>query len=137
MVRWAFATMAMTTVSFGCSISHPIFLHDHSGDVGKTLSVENTAVLLASGSWLPAYEIQAGKIDAASHHVAELPVGTDITIKSFWRNRRLLLIGGFIQQDYAIVKVSSPSTNTVTARLAVEEFDDVFDGSLYHPQLPD
>ena len=132
----AISATVFVFLNTGCSISHPLLRSDYANYVGKRMPVETKAVLLSSNSWLPSYEIQAGKVDGSRNRVLELPVGTEVEIKSFWREHHLYLKGGHSSTDYALVKIVAPATEPVTAKLAVQEFGDVFDGQKYRPKRP-
>src|SRR5262249_38334775 len=121
----------------GCSLTYPLMSRDTKPLVGQQLTVQNSAHLLSTDD-SKQYEIVVGPILGNQHKVAELPEGTDIQVRSLWRHHRWYLIGGFapyqVTTDYAWVTATPPDNVSINAKLALAEFEDVFDGSKYRPK---
>lgn len=122
----------------GCSFTYPLLSRDTKPLIGQQLTVQNSAHLLSTDD-SEQFEIVIGPILGNQHKVAELPEGTEIHVQSFWRHHRWYLIEGLVTTDYAWVAAKPPEEDSVNAKLAIAEFEDVFDGSKYRPKraVPD
>lgn len=133
-IRSLLLITGFSVLSTGCAITYPLVGHDYSQYSGDALTVQNRAYLIVNDALYPPYQIQAGKAQGGEQKVGEIPEGTRVEFRSFWRARRLRLLGGQIQSDYALVTVDTPKLGRVTAELPVSELENVFDGDKYHPQ---
>jgi hypothetical protein len=123
--------VVLIVFSAGCSIRYPVFRREYSSFARKEFRLQQDAVLLKQG---PILEIQSGRIEGGKR-VVELPIGTPIAIRSFWRERSWGLKSGLTRHDYAMAKVadSAGPSALARARVPVSEFDDLFDGEKYIP----
>lgn len=121
-----------TAALAGCAVTYPLFGHQAAE---RHRVVENKAAVLDSGSPFVRLQIEAGRIDKG-RLLAELPVGSRVTIRSYWRSRYWSLFGAREPLDFAVIRVHSRTGGHFTARLPVDEFDHVFDGSRYYPDPP-
>jgi hypothetical protein len=123
--------VVLIVFSAGCSIRYPVFRREYTAFARKEIRLQQNAILLKHGTRL---EIQSGRIEGGER-VAELPIGTLISIRSFWRERSWGLMSGLSRHDYAIATVadSGGPDSPARARVPVCEFDDLFDGEKYVP----
>lgn len=119
----------------GCAITYPLVERETSSLVGKTKTLQSRANLLSSDE-SGQLEIVVGPIRGTQSKVGELPEETEIRFRYMWRHRRWYPIGGLVTTDYAWVTAVPPGADSVNARLALTEFEDVFDRTKYLPKPP-
>jgi hypothetical protein len=118
----------------GCALTVPLVGHDYAQYKGDSLSAQNATHLIANEALYPPYQIRAGKLQDGEKEVCELPEGTPIEFRSFWRASRMRLMGAPIRSDYALVMVDSPVVGRVAAELPMSQLDGVFDGDEQNPK---
>ncbi|MDB5342757.1 MAG: hypothetical protein JWP89_1134 [Schlesneria sp.] len=132
-VRTLLLMAGVSVLPTGCALTVPLVGHDYAQYAGDSLAVKNTSYLIANEALYPPYQIQAGQLQDGEKKVCELPEGTPIEFRSFWRASRMRLMGAPIRSDYALVMVDSPVVGRVTAELPMSQLDGVFDGD-EHPK---
>jgi hypothetical protein len=123
--------IAIATSSVGCAITYPI-VRSQFGFASDGSAVQNGSFLVSNSPFFPRYRIQAKT--PYTGMVGELPEGTGVAFRSFWRLHSWGPESGWRQKDYAIVTVDSPTVGTVNAILFASEFDNVFNGNKYRPK---
>jgi putative hemolysin len=130
--RTLLLTAVVSVLPAGCALTVPLVGHDFAQYAGDSLAVKNTAYLIANEALYPPYQVQAGKPHDGEKEVCELPEGTPIEFRSFWRASRMRLMGAPVRSDYALVMVDSPVVGRVVAELPMSQLDGVFDGEKQH-----
>lgn len=120
-------TAVVSALPAGCALTVPLVGHDYAQYAGDSLIVKNTAYLIANEALYPPYQIQAGQLQDGEKKVCELPEGTPIVFRSFWRASRMRVMGAPVRSDYALVMVDSPTVGRVAAELPLSQLDGVFD----------
>lgn len=126
-VRTLLLMAGVSVLSSGCALTVPLVGHEFAQYAGDSLAVKNTAYLIANEALYPPYQIQAGQLQDGEKKVCELPEGTPIEFRSFWRASRMRVMGAPIRSDYALVMVDSPAVGRVAAELPLSQLDGVFD----------
>ena len=116
----------------GCALTVPLVGHEYSQYSGDSLEARNSTHLITNEAIYPRYQIRAGRLKDGDREVCELPEGTPIEFRSFWRASRMRALGAPIRSDYALVMVDSPAVGRVAAELPMSELDGVFDGEKQH-----
>ncbi len=133
-VRTLLLMAGVSVLSTGCALTVPLVGHDYAQYAGDSLTVKNPSYLIANEALYPPYQVQSGKPHDGEKEVCELPEGTPIEFRSFWRASRMRLMGAPVRSDYALVMVDSSVVGRVAAELPMSQLDGVFDGEKQHPK---